>query len=254
MKATASLLLLVSLLVVLGWQGRAGSAEAAGSTPDLAASIDVDGGGDDCDTRASTGSIGTMCTVSVGGMFTVKGHVDSFTGISGTGGYGGIHFRFNHSAGLTLMQRSLVTELGPAGSPYWPICSSRSESKPAGGYEPVCHSAGPTSTHIGKVVEVDYTCTTAGAQTITMLDSTTFLYNSSHVADNSDKEGDEVLTVTCAASVGGVAELSGAADASPLAAEEQESFVNTGLVAGLAALAGTSVLGAGVWYARRRVR
>lgn len=254
MKAIASLLLLVGLLAALSWQGHAGPAEAAGSTPDLAASIDVDGGGDDCDTRASTGGIGTTCTVSVGGMFTVKGHVDSFTGISGTGGYGGIHFRFDNSAGLTLMQRAMVTEFGPAGSPYWPICSSRTETKPAGGYEPVCHSAGPTSTHIGKVVEVDYTCMTAGMQTITMVDSSTFLYNSSHSPDNSDKEGDEVLTVTCAAAVGGVAELSGAGSASPLTAQEHDAFVSAWLVAGLVALAGTSVLGAGVWYARKRVR
>jgi hypothetical protein len=230
-------------------------ARAVGSTPDLAMSIDVNGGGDDCDTRPSTGSIGTTCAVAVGAMFTVKGHVDSFTGISGTGGYGGIGFQFNHSAGLTLLQRSMVTELGPGGSPFWPDCGSRSETKPSGGYRAECHAGIGNSMFLGKVVEQDYECATAGSRTVTLDDAGTVLYNSGHVADNSDKEGDEVLTISCVVvSVGGVAELP---DLTGDSLEERGGgAANAGLVAGAAAaaLAGALALGGVAWQARRRRR
>lgn len=244
----------VTLALLLGWAQHAGQrAAAAGSTPDLAISIDVGGGGDDCDTRASTAGIGTKCNVTVGSMFTVKGHVDSFTGISGTGGYGGIRFRFNHSSGLTLKNRSAETELGPSGSPYWPDCSSRSETKPTGGYQAECHTAGPTSMFLGRVVEVDYNCTMSGTRTITMEDANTFLFNSAHAIDNSDKEGDEVLTINCVAPVGGIAELADVDDTTPLA-QPDSSDSNAGVMAAIAAGAAAvlGALGGAVVYARRR--
>ena len=248
MKATAWLLLLVGLMGLLGWQGHSGSVEAAGSGPDLAISIDVNGGGDDCDTNAGTPGIGTTCNVAVGGGFTVKGHVLGYVGISGTGGYGGIHMRFVHSAGLTLVQRSGTSEM------MWPDCGGASESKPASAYDVDCHDfVLPTSTFKGKVLEVDYTCATSGSRTVTMQDASTFLYDSGHAAA-SDAEGDEVLTINCAAGVGGVAELSDFGSVSPLAVQEGESFLDEGLMAGLAALGATSVLAAGLWYARRRAR
>jgi hypothetical protein len=240
-------------MLVLSWDSRgARPVEALAGGIDVAISIDVDGGGDDCDTRVSTG-IGSTCTVN--GPFTVKGHVDSYTGISGTGGFGGISFHFNHSAGLTLNNRSAQTELGPTVSPYWSACALRTESKPAGGYEAVCHTSGASSLPAVplKVVEVDYSCTTAGSQMVTMVDATTFLYNSGHSPDNSDKEGDEVLTIICtAASVGGIAEAPEVASM-PLA-EPDPSGTNTGLLAGVAAAAAASVVmvSGAAWYARKR--
>jgi hypothetical protein len=245
-------LALLGLLVAFSWAHQtARPAEAAGGTPDMAISIDVGGGGDDCDTRPSTG-IGTSCSVPVGGMFTVKGFVDSFTGISGAGGYGGIQLRFIHSSGLTLLQR---TGTGEFGSPnYWPDCGGPAESKPASGYQGVCHDfVPPDSMYIGKVLEVDYACTTAGMQTVTMDDANTFFFDSAHSVDNSDKDGNEVLTVTCAAAaVGGIAGLSDVSGATPLAAQDSSSSVSIALMVGLAALFAAGLGGGALVVVRRR--
>jgi hypothetical protein len=86
-----------------------------------------------------------------------------------------------------------------------------------------------------------------------MVDATTFLYNSGHSPDNSDKEGDEVLTIICtAASVGGIAGLPEVAGM-PLAARDP-SGTNVGLLAGVAAAAAAGVVMASgaAWYARKR--
>jgi len=258
MKALVSFLLVAGLLVALGWQSSDGPAEAAGSTPDLAMSIDVDGGGDDCDTRASTPGIGLTCVATAGVPFTVKGYVDSFTGISGTGGYGGIRVRFDYADHMELVQRPTVTELGPAGTPFWPECSSRSETKISPksgsfwGYAAECHATGPTSTFLGKVVEADIDCTRAGTWQVVLVDAQTFLFDSSHTPDYSDKEGDETLQINCLAAVGGVAELTGGGSSSAASAREgDESFV-VPMVAGLAVLVGTSTAAGGVWYVRKR--
>jgi hypothetical protein len=261
MKATAlrrtSYLLiglaLLGLLVAFSWAHQtAQPAEAATTQPNLSAGIDTNGGGDDCDTRFDTGT-GSTCTVSVGSMFTVKGYVVNITGITPAGAYGGIQFQFNHSAGLTLNQRPGTGELGP---PYWPDCSSPSESKPSGGYQALCHDlvGGKTSAFTGNVVQVDYTCTTAGMQTVTMDDANTFLIDSGHVPDNFDKEGNEVLNINCvaAAAVGGIAELSDVSRATPLAAQDASSSVSIALMMGLAALVAAGLGGGALVVVRRR--
>lgn len=249
--AYALLILGALAMLALSLHARAAVHAATGPTMDHAISIDVDGGGDDCDTRASTG-IGATCNVPVGNMFTVKGFVDGWKGISGAGtGYGGIRFRNNHSAGLTLNQRAMVLEMGSPS--YWPPCSGPSESKPAGGYQVECHQFGSPSTYIGKVVEVDYTCTMAGAQTVTMQDANTFFYDTpGHAIDNSDAEGDEVLTINCISAVGGIARLPYASGAAALEAGDSSSF-GTGLFVEIVALATViAMIGGAFWRLRAR--
>lgn len=267
-----ALVLAMAALALVSWQ-QSGErpVEAAGSTPDLAMAIDVGGGGDDCDTRASTTGIGSTCTVAVGGMFTVRGIVDSIAGLvnlngNGITGYVAFQFKFNFSSDLTLKNRANPGAIpGELGSPvYWPQCTDlESETKAAGSYSVSCFNDGalandstyetapPGSVPEGKLVEVDFTCGSTLGQTVTMDDTATYVHNESHGNTPLDKEGDEVLTINCSAGVGGIAEAPEVAGM-PLA-EPDPSGTNIGLLAGVAAAAGGVVMVSGAaWYARRR--
>lgn len=257
MKAISTILIALGLLLGLSWEGNERHpAQAAGSTPDLAISIDTNGGGDDCDTRASTAGIGTTCTVSIGDYLTVKGHIDGYTGISGTGGYGGVRMQFSYTQGLELKPRTTTTEMGPAGTPFWPECSSRSEVWNNGEYFPwayiaECHTAGPASTYLGKFVEADFKCQTPGSWYVTLADSNSYLYNSAHTPFTADKEGDEVLTINCVTSaIGGVTELA-VGDGLASAKGEDGTHSARGAVLATAAVALLCALGGGAWFARR---
>lgn len=252
---------LVLVLASGGYQGR--PATAAGSTPDLAMAIDVNGGGDDCDTKASTGSIGATCTVTVGQQFTMKGSIDKVAGLPGTMGYVVFQYRFLYTnPGLTRNDRAGSGEVGPDSLPgvpnFWGLsCSPNTEGDAAGNYYVDCWGPGTKSMYTGTLVEVDFTCATAGMRTITMNDADTYVHNQSHGNTPLDTEGDEVLTINCVAaptgSVGGIAELPNAAGA-PLDANGGGSGAGAWLIAVLAAAAsaGAVALASAGWYARRR--
>ena len=259
---------LVTALAVLGLLAAfcsahygSGSAEAALGAPDLAIAIDVNGGGDDCDTRASTGSIGTTCNVSVGNMFTVRGHVDKVAGLPNTGGYLVFQFQFLYTnPGLTRNNRTGSGEVGPDAGPGAPTfwgpdvpCSPNGETDGAGSYYVDCWST-TKSMYTGKLVEVDLTCATAGMRTITMQDAGTYLHNDVHGSTPPDVDGDEILTINCTAgaAVGGLTELTDATGAAPLAAEEASSSLSIALMAGLAALGAAGLGGGALLVVRRR--
>jgi hypothetical protein len=189
------------------------ASEAASGGPDISLSIDVAGGSDDCDTRPATFT-GATCVVPVGQQFVVKGNVDSAAGLPDIDGdtqhgYAGFQFRLLHSAGLALNNPpGTDTELGfPA--PFWPDCSSdaRGDAESGERYDVVCFSSGAESLFLSSVVEVTYTCSSAGAQTLTMDDTGSYIHNDGHGNLPLDKEGDEALTVNCAGTpvVGGIA-------------------------------------------------
>jgi hypothetical protein len=256
----SALLGLALALAILAAHGAGRGAQAAGSTPDVAIAIDVNGGGDDCDTRPSTGGIGATCNVTVGNQFTVTGNVDATTGLTdGDGdtqmGYVAFQFRLQHTAGLTLNNPSGTdTELGFPG-PFWPDCTDgRSDSAAGSNYDINCFSTGAESLFLGKVVEVTYTCSSVGTQTITMDDASSYIHNDLHGSTPADKEGNEVLTINCvtASAVGGIAEPPDVAG-TPLEASTG-SDSNAWLFATLAAAASVGIVAFGgvAWYARRR--
>ena len=264
--ALASVVLAVVL--TLGWGPNGQPVEAAGTTPDLAMAIDVGGGGDDCDTRASTGSIGTTCTVTVGSQFTMRGEVDSIAGLPGTGGYLVFQFRFMYTnPGLTRNDRAGSGEVGPDSLPgvpnFWGLsCSPNTETDPGGNYYVDCWGPGTKSMYLGKLVEVDFTCATAGTRTITMDDASSYIHNDTHGSTPLDKEGNEVLTINCTqpptptptptpSSVGGIAELP-EVDGAPLDAAASSGPNAVVLTSIAAAAAGGIALGGAAWYARRR--
>lgn len=247
----ALLMSFAALAVVFGLDGRhTPRAEAAGGTVDLSMAIDVGGGGDDCDTRASTPSIGTTCTVPVGTQFTMRGNIDKVAGLPGTGGYIVFQFRFLYtSPGLTRNNRTTPAEVGTP--PFWGLpCSPNNENDMPGNYYVDCWGPGTKSMYTGKLVEVDFTCASAGTRTITMNDASSYVHDQNH-GQGPDAEGDETLTINCTeAPVGGIAELPGVAGA-PLEERAEGAGMALWLVAALASAAAIAASGA-TWFAWRR--
>jgi hypothetical protein len=242
---------------------------AASGGPDISLSIDVDGGGDDCDTRPAT-SAGATCTVFTGQQFVVKGNVDSAAGLPDTDGdtqhgYAGFQFRLLRSPGLTLNNPpGTETELGFPG-PFWPPCGSgRGDSEVGPTYDIVCFSSGGESLFLGKVVEVTYTCSSPGVQSVTMDDAGSYIHNDGHGNLPLDKGGGEVLTINCTGgTVGGIAQpasvlprarMAGTGEQPDTGAPLQTLTGRSGVSAGvILAIAGSVVATslAALWYAKR---
>jgi hypothetical protein len=147
-------------------------------------------------------AVGTGCTVPVGGTFTVRAHLDTFAGASG---YIVFEFRLLFSnPGLTRVDRAGFGELGTP--MYWDkTCDSFMTEVPnPGNYFINCWSNTPVSvyerdeaddTPDGKLVEVDFSCASAGQRTV-VLDNTSQVHNSGH-GSLFDKDGDETLLINC---------------------------------------------------------
>lgn len=179
------------------------SPAAAAPGPDLY--IDIPGV-DGCTTDLSPppGEGDVICTVEQGAQFAVRGVVSSLDGLADlnentVAGYAGLQFRFFYADGLVHVDRPGETELGPPASPYWPDCSIRGEFNSSGALLPSCLIAGEgESTYVGRAVEVDFVCATAGRHTITLDESFSYLHNEFHGTASED-DGDEVLTIECVA-------------------------------------------------------
>ena len=180
-----------------------GSPAAAGSGPDLYIDIPaVDG----CTTNQSPppaeGEV--VCTIEQGDQFTVRGVIRTLDGLADlnentVAGYAGMQFRFFYSDGLLHVDRPGETELGPPAAPYWPDCSIRAEFNSAGALLPSCLISGEgESTYVGRAVEVDFVCASAGRHTVTLDESFSYLHNEFH-GTAAEGDGDEVLTIECVA-------------------------------------------------------
>jgi hypothetical protein len=197
----------VAAILLLMQEPAGRNVEATGSAPlDMAIAIDVDGGGDDCDTRPSTASIGTGCTVPVGASFTVREHIDNFVANPPTTGYIVFQTMLHYSAGLDRIPETPgVAELRNAMSVmYWDKpCNSIENEAPGdmaaenGTYFIDCWNSGGTgvSLYEGQIAEVTFGCLSAGHRSIT-LDSSSQVHNQNH-ASIFDKEGDQTLLINC---------------------------------------------------------
>ncbi|MEX1252939.1 MAG: hypothetical protein WEE64_01230 [Dehalococcoidia bacterium] len=144
-------------------------ARAAGPSPDIV----LKGQGMVCDTDPAT-PVGSMCRVALGKMFTVEGHIKKLAGLidddgDTVAGYNGVQIRLLTSAALTLNNRPQTTEMGPFAGRFWPDCEIAAESKGAMDYLIGCGLGIGVfgSTYTGKFVEVDYTCSAIGVETVT---------------------------------------------------------------------------------------
>jgi hypothetical protein len=204
------LAVLVAAAGLLAVVDRGDGAQASGTAPELSIEIDVDGGGADCDTRPSTGSIGTGCTVPVGGSFTVRTHIDTFAAPPPSTGYIVFQVRLLYSTtGLDLLNRTGAGELGTP--MYWNLPCNLSQAEvpndgsDTGNYFIDCWNSGPGVSLLerdesdndpdGKLVEVDFACTSAGQRFMT-LDDSSQLHNQNH-ASLFEKDADETLLINC---------------------------------------------------------
>lgn len=248
-------------LLLSFWSGGHHRAQAtsAGAT-DLALAIDVNNDGtDDCDTRPSTG-LGSTCNVLTGSMFTVRGYLDKLANdLPGSGGYIVFQFTFGYtSPGLTRNNR--VSPAKEVGNPtYWQVtpavpavCAPNTETDGAGSYYVDCWQS-TKSMYQGKLVEVDFTCSsTVGVRTITMQDAGTYLHDQNHGAVPDVDPLEESLTINCASGVGGIAAVPDVG-AAPLQAGDSAGLSAGLLAGGIGGAAAVVVaLGGAAWYARRR--
>ena len=141
-----------------------GADQAAAQEPSVNFSIEVNG----CSTRP--GDL-TKCNVGLGSQFTVGLTLEGFAGFPGDA-YAGVQARLTYSAGLTLNNRPVITEI----EGVWPDCVFPAENKDVAPntYLVGCAVGVPlvenTTTYTGRVVEVDFTCTdVVSQQTVTMV-------------------------------------------------------------------------------------
>jgi hypothetical protein len=184
--------LLIALALValsLSW-GHSG-AQQAQAQPPVDLSIEVVTAG--CDTAGGP----TTCNVPVNTQFTVTMNVDVLPP-GPPGDYDTLQGYLTHTAGLTWVDRPGTAEV------VWPDSQGLSAEAPGAGYYVAGDVMlfGPWSTHIGAILEVDYTCgASPSTETVTMVHgvspSRTFLRDSTDV--NHAEAGSESLTIECTA-------------------------------------------------------
>ncbi len=223
----------------------------AQETVDL--SIAVDGAG--CDTK---GVNPTRCKVAASSLFTVIVSINDVSLVDADmdtkAGYLGMQARLNYSAGLTLKQRAGTSEV------VWPDCGFAYEEQLAQEYMAGCATniGANESVFTGQVVAVDFTCSTLGSETVSMVHGVPDVGNTvgdTHILDELAGElaeaGSESLTIHCV-SVGGIAELPEVAGM-PLETPGSSGTSTTVLASVAGAVAtGILALGSAAWYARRR--
>ena len=243
---------LVLAVVALTWGHESTPHVEAQGTVGL--SIAVDGAG--CDTK---GVNPTRCKVAASSQFTVIVSINDVSLVDADmdtkAGYLGMQARLTYSAGLTLKQRAGTSEV------VWPDCGFAYEEQLAQEYMAGCATniGANESVFTGQVVAVDFTCSTLGSETVSMVHGVPDVGNpvgDTHILDELAGEvaeaGSESLTIHCI-SVGGLAELPEVAG-TPLEAPDS-SGGSTALLAGVvgATAIGAVALGAAAWYARRRL-
>jgi hypothetical protein len=183
MKKLLIALPLVALL--LSW-GHYGTQQAEAQAVDL--SIEVVAAG--CTTAGGP----TTCYVPVSTQFTVTMNVDVLP--PSTGDYKTFQAYLSHSGGLTWVDRPGTAEI------VWPDSQIPAEA-PGAGYYLAGDTIiiGPASTHIGAILEVDYTCgASPSTETVTMVHGSpnqTYLLDSN--SNPAAEAGTESLTIECQA-------------------------------------------------------
>lgn len=254
-RASLTFAALALALLALSWApGSSQPASAGAPAPDLSIAVE----GFNCDTK---GVNPLTCQVPPGVQFTVVVSINDLAGLvdgddpDSEPGYVTFQARLDYSAGLTLKNRTAVSEV------VWDDCNTPAELKDPGSYLAGCAIAGGAngSTFTGALVEVDFNCSTESPQTVTLvhgLPSMASPIGDSLVVDENGAalaaSGSEELTITCAQGVGGVAEQPDVAR-TPLDAADSTGR-DYGVWVGLAALlaAGGAVMAGAAWFARRR--
>jgi hypothetical protein len=192
--------------VVRGW-GDPAPAQAAGTTPDLyiqVAGLPACTTNNPSDPPNATGDV--VCNIPLGEDFVLEGYVGSIAGLpdtDGDPGYAAAQWRLLHSSGLTLTNPAGTdAELGIPG-PFWPDCSGvRSDAEAFGQYDISCYTSNDDeSTYTGKVIEVRYSCTSPGQNTLNQNDAASYVHNETHGNQPVDKHGEEILTINCLSGV-----------------------------------------------------
>ncbi len=242
---------LVLAVVALTWGHESTPHVEAQGTVDF--SIAVDGAG--CDTK---GVNPTRCKVAASSQFAIIVSINDLSLVDADmdtkAGYLGMQVHLTFSAGLTLKQRAGTSEV------LWPDCAFSYEEELAQEYMAGCATniGANESVFIGQVVAVDFTCSTLGSETVSMVHGVPDIGNpvgDTHILDELAGElaeaGSESLTIHCV-SVGGITELPEVAG-TPLE-PGGTAGIGLGLLAGMAAvIAGTLALSGAAWYGWRRI-
>ena len=267
-----ALLAALAMATVVGtWLGTGvREATALGTpSPQIIIAVDVgNNGSTDCDTDTGTTGIGAKCSANVGATFTVDVRLNNLVGLPNNdadakSGYNSFDHSTQFSAGLTYVDRAGLGEV------VGPQCGIKAENTSLlpGEVEHACVFGGANEmTFLGTVFELDVSCASAGARTVTLVhggptnthvtDDDTNIVN-----DNNDNGAPETLTINCETAtptptatvppppptpgpVGGIS--------FDPAGGQGSSGLGSWYVAAVSAAAGVVALGA-AWYARRRM-
>jgi uncharacterized repeat protein (TIGR01451 family) len=189
----------VAVLLILSGGGGKHTAEAHSPHPGLDFSMGIDTNGnsvDDCDSRDSTVSIPSKCSVPVSGSFTVRVYLNALGGIAN---YQGFDTQLNYS----FVSTAHTVDTGPSNG-NWPGCAftgaSFDDPNHTESFGCTIGISAPSSTYLGRIATADFTCSpTNGFGTITMVHgpgSTDLLEDLStvHAEGNGTTE---TLTITC---------------------------------------------------------
>jgi type 1 fimbria pilin len=252
------LLVALAALVLALMAGQYGAQESHAIAPTVDFSIGVVADG------CETGTGDTTCDVEVGTTFTASVNLNSFSGLGGSGGYGGLEGRINESAGLTYQDRPGADEIFGV----WPDCTIAADVLTGlpGSYYVLCSEMFGPSVYTGVVIEVDYQCSaTPSSESVTMVAGgvdDTALTDETHVRVI-DADGNETLTINCSVptppptppptpgppGIGGIVDVVSDADAP---AEASGSSSNNYLPIAAVIAGAIMALAVGGWYARRR--
>jgi uncharacterized repeat protein (TIGR01451 family) len=191
--ALAAVVAAVALVFALTAGRQRADADVPHAGLDFSIGVDTNANGvDDCDTKASTGSIPNKCSLATNADFTVRVYLNALGGIAS---YEGYDVQLNFS----IITSYDVADAGPNNG-NWPSCTFAGFSFGAGTQSFGCVTSGAASTYTGRLATSNFKCSSSnnfGSITMVHGQGSTDLVENIAVTHAEGIGTSESLTITC---------------------------------------------------------